>query len=107
MGGAPALVYCTLTVTSVKGLMYVFVLVRVISQRVFWRAVVVSMPAEAVTGVTVAEAGCVLDRLVAVVGVAAEDVTGAIVARDFGVVGWRAVVPDEAAEAVTGEAGTD
>jgi hypothetical protein len=91
MGGEPALVYCTLTVTSVKGLAYVFVLVRVISQRVFWFAVVVGMAAEAVTGVTVAEAGCVLDRLVAVVSV----------------VGWRAVVADEAAEDVTGEAGTD
>jgi hypothetical protein len=45
----------------VKGLVYVFLPVRVISQRVFCLTVVVGRVAEAVTGVTVAEAGCVLD----------------------------------------------
>ena len=37
------MVYSTVTVTSVKGLTYVFVLVSVISQRTFWLAVVVGV----------------------------------------------------------------
>jgi hypothetical protein len=106
-GGEPALVYCTLTVTSVKGLAYVFVLVRVVSQRVFWVAVVVGVAAEDVAGVAVAEAVCVLDRLAAVVGVAAEDVAGATVAGAFWVADWRAVVVDEDDEDVTAAAVTD
>src|SRR6266852_1892761 len=88
--GAPACVYSTLTVTSIKGLAYVFVLVRVISQRVFWLAVMVGVDAEDVSDATVAEAVVGLDGLAVVgevgvvdgptvVDVDVEDVTGDVV----------------------------
>jgi hypothetical protein len=54
------LVYSTATVTSRKGLAYVLVLVRVISQRVFWRAVIVGVDDADVSAATVAEADWVL-----------------------------------------------
>ena len=61
MMGEPAFVYCTLTVTSVKGLAYVFVLVSVISQRVFWLAVMVGVEDEDGSDDTAAVAVLVLD----------------------------------------------
>jgi hypothetical protein len=83
-------VYSTLTVTSIKGLAYVLVLVRVISQRVFWLAVMGDVEAEDVSDATVAEAvvelaglavvgeGGVVD-VPTVVDVDGEDVTGDVV----------------------------
>ena len=73
------MVYSTVTVTSTKGLAYVFVLVSVISQRVFWLAVMVGVDAEDVTGDTVMGAFGVVDWLAAVADLRAEDVTGDVV----------------------------
>ena len=53
--------YSTLTVTSVKGLAYVLVLVRVISQRVFWLTVIVVIDGEDVSDDSVAAAVVLLD----------------------------------------------
>ena len=84
------MVYSTVTVTSRKGLAYVCVLVRVISQRVFWLAVMGDVEAEDVSDATVAEAvvelaglavvgeGGVVD-VPTVVDVDGEDVTGDVV----------------------------
>jgi hypothetical protein len=84
------LVYSTVTVTSRKGLAYVCVLVRVISQRVFWLAVIAGVDAKDVSDAIVAEAVVGLDGLAVVgevgvvdvptvVDVDGEDVTGDVV----------------------------
>ena len=86
------MVYSTVTVTSVKGFTYAFVLVSVSSQRVFWLAVVLGVDAEDVNAATEAEAVVGLDGLTVVgearvvdlpttvVDVDVEDVTDDVVA---------------------------
>src|SRR5262249_30359315 len=86
------LVYSTVTVTSRKGLAYVCELVRVISQRVFWLAVMGEVEAEDISDATVAEAVVGMDGL-AVVG-------------EVGVVDVLTVV-DVDGKDVTGDVGTD
>ena len=86
------MVYSTVTVTSRKGLAYVFVLVSVISQRVFWLAVMVGVEGEDGSDDTAAAAVLGLDWVAGVVDDG--DVADATVEGAFDVVDLPMAVVD-------------
>ena len=99
------MVYSTVTVTSVKGLVYVLVLVRVSSQRVFWLAVVAGVAAEDAACTTVVAAVLVLGELAVVVG--DEEFVDVTVVGAFGMVDLPTSVVDVDVEDVTDDVVTD